>query len=140
MQGAAKQYIETELFEFAFWPDFFTQLDRLAEMALPEAWRFREPDYAPRNDRTPILERYLKDVFRLLAIRYNQAEEAWAEEATIMTCGRGACFHTGLFSRTYKGIYAYFIPNRKDASMRKWHFKDFCEENSPLLKYTVPLP
>ena len=24
--------------------------------------------------------------------------------------------------------------------MRKWHFKDFCEENSPLLKYTVPLP
>lgn len=48
--------------------------------------------------------------------------------------------HTGLFSRTYKGIYAYFIPNRKDVSMRKWHFKDFCEENSPLLKYTVPLP
>ena len=73
MQGAAKQYMETELFEFAFWPDFFAQLDRLAEMALPEAWRFREPDYAPRNDRTPILERYLKDVFRLLAIRYNQA-------------------------------------------------------------------
>lgn len=140
MQGAAKQYMETELFEFAFWPDFFAQLDRLAEMALPEAWRFREPDYAPRNDKTPILERYLKDVFRLLAIRYNQAEEAWAEEAAIMTCGRGACFHTGLFSRTYKGIYAYFIPNRKDASMRKWHFKDFCEENSPLLKYTVPLP
>lgn len=57
-----------------------------------------------------------------------------------MTCGRDACFHTGLFSRTYKGIYAYFIPNRKDVSMRKWHFKDFCEENSPLLKYTVPLP
>ena len=35
MHGAAKQYMETELFEFAFWPDFFAQLDRLAEMALP---------------------------------------------------------------------------------------------------------
>ncbi len=62
------------------------------------------------------------------------------KEDWIMTCGRGACFHTGLFSHTYKGIYAYFIPNRKDVSLRKWHFKDFCEENSPLLKYTVPLP
>ena len=32
--------IETDLFEFAYVPDWYGQLEQLAEMALPEAWRF----------------------------------------------------------------------------------------------------
>ena len=35
--------IETDLFEFAYVPDWYGQLEQLAEIALPEAWRFRKP-------------------------------------------------------------------------------------------------
>ena len=35
--------IETDLFEFAYVPDWYGQLEQLAEMALSEAWRFRKP-------------------------------------------------------------------------------------------------
>lgn len=32
--------ISTDLFEFAYVPDWYKQLDELAAMALPESWRF----------------------------------------------------------------------------------------------------
>lgn len=35
--------ISTDLFEFAYVPDWHGQLDALAEMTLPEPWRFRKP-------------------------------------------------------------------------------------------------
>ena len=49
--------IETDLFEFAYVPDWYGQLEQLAEMALPEAWRFRKPQIECKNTDTPILER-----------------------------------------------------------------------------------
>lgn len=51
--------IETDLFEFAYVPDWYGQLEQLAEIALPEAWRFRKPQTECKNTDTPILERYL---------------------------------------------------------------------------------
>ena len=51
--------IETDLFEFAYVPDWYGQLEQLAEMALSEAWRFRKPQTECKNTDTPILERYL---------------------------------------------------------------------------------
>ena len=56
--------IETDLFEFAYVPDWYGQLEQLAEMALPEAWRFRKPQTECKNTDTPILERYLHMIFR----------------------------------------------------------------------------
>ena len=50
--------IETDLFEFAYVPDWYGQLEQLAEMALPEAWRFRKPQTECKNTDTPILEPY----------------------------------------------------------------------------------
>ena len=41
--------IETDLFEFAYVPDWYGQLEQLAEMALPEAWRFRKPQTECKN-------------------------------------------------------------------------------------------
>ena len=38
MQG--DKMIETDLFEFAYVPDWYGQLEQLAEMALPEAWQW----------------------------------------------------------------------------------------------------
>ena len=62
MQG--DKMIPTDLFEFAYVPDWYGQLDELAEMALPEPWRFRKPAVETRNTDTPILERYINIIFR----------------------------------------------------------------------------
>ena len=44
-----RKMIETDLFEFAYVPDWYGQLEQLAEMALPEAWRFRKPQTEYKN-------------------------------------------------------------------------------------------
>ena len=46
-----------DLFSFAYVPNWYSQLDMLAEMALPEPWRFKNPIYLTKNPDTPILER-----------------------------------------------------------------------------------
>ena len=63
--------IPTDLFEFAYVPDWYGQLDELAEMALPEPWRFRKPAVETKNTDTPILERYINIIFRKQSIDYN---------------------------------------------------------------------
>ena len=35
--------IETDLFDFAYVPDWYGQLDELSKLALPEPWRFKKP-------------------------------------------------------------------------------------------------
>ena len=72
-----RKMIETDLFEFAYVPDWYGQLEQLAEMALPEAWRFRKPQTECKNTDTPILERYLHMIFRKLSIDYNTGETAY---------------------------------------------------------------
>lgn len=49
----------TDLFSFAYVPSWYTQLDELAELAIPEPWCFRSPNYYTKNQDTPILERYI---------------------------------------------------------------------------------
>ena len=48
--------IYADLFSFAFVPNWYLQLDELAELALPEPWRFRQPIFESKNAYTPILE------------------------------------------------------------------------------------
>ena len=76
--------IETDLFEFAYVPDWYGQLEQLAEMALPEAWRFRKPQTECKNTDTPILERYLHMMFRKMSIDYNTGNG-------IFSCGKQLC-------------------------------------------------
>ena len=38
-----------DLFSFAYVPNWYSQLDMLAEMALPEPWRFKNPIYLTKN-------------------------------------------------------------------------------------------
>ena len=114
--------IETDLFEFAYVPDWYGQLEQLAEMALPEAWRFRKPQTECKNTDTPILERYLHMIFRKLSIDYNTGETAYFHVEN--NC---ACFHTGLYTRQYQAIYACFERNKKKDTTLKWYFTGFCE-------------
>ena len=43
-----------DLFEFTYVPGWYLQLDELADMALPEIWRFKKPEYIYKNEATPI--------------------------------------------------------------------------------------
>lgn len=127
--------IETDLFEFAYVPDWYGQLEQLAEIALPEAWRFRKPQTECKNTDTPILERYLHMMFRKLSIDYNTGETEYFRVEN--NC---ACFHTGLYTRQYQAIYACFERNKKKDTTLKWYFTGFCDAVSSKLRYVEPLP
>ena len=48
--------IQSDLFEFAYVPDWYRHLHDLKCMALPEAWQFKKPAVETKNAETPILE------------------------------------------------------------------------------------
>lgn len=135
-----KHYIQTDLFMFAYIPDWYDMLDRLTESIVQEPWRFKESLLQNKNSRTPILERYIREIFRMQATAYNAAGDMWEEQNAMHISGRSACFHTGLFTLNYKPVFACFEPNRRKDSTLMWHFKGFGDDNSPLLKHIAPLP
>lgn len=129
-----------DLFAFAYVPSWYCQLDDLAELVLPEPWRFREPIYSTKNQDTPILERYIHTIFKKQAIDYNEESSPERAEAFFHVENEFACFHTGLYTRRYKAVYACFDRNKRKGSMRDWYFRGFADEISPWLKYVSPLP
>lgn len=52
--------IETDLFDFAYVPDWYGQLDELSKLALPEPWRFKKPIYKTKNEDILYLMRAVK--------------------------------------------------------------------------------
>ncbi len=132
--------IQTDLFDFAYVPDWFGQLDELKQMALPESWQFKKPAVETKNQDTPILERYINTIFRKQAIEYNSEPDKQKASKYIHIENECVCFHTGLYTPRYKGIYAYFDRNKRCDSTRDWHLRCFCDELSSRLKYIEPLP
>ena len=138
MQG--DKVIPTDLFEFAYVPDWYGQLNELATMALPEPWRFKKPAAATRNTDTPILERYINMIFRKQSIDYNTEPNPNKAAKFFHVENEYACFHTGLYDHRYKAIYGCFERNKKLDTTFRWYFHGFCDEVSPRLKYIEPLP
>ena len=71
MQGDAMMTLQTDLFDFAYVPEWYRHLYDLKCMALPEAWQFKKPAVETKNFETPILERYIHTIFRKQAIEFN---------------------------------------------------------------------
>ena len=93
-----------------------------------------------KNLETPILERYIHTIFRKQAIEFNSEFEEEKASKYFHIENECACFHTGLYTPRYKGIYGFFGRNKKMDSMLEWYFRGFCDELSPWLKYIEPLP
>ena len=129
-----------DLFSFAYVPNWYIQLDTLADMALPEPWRFRNPIYLAKNPDTPILERYIHAIFKKQAIDYNTEVNPGLAAKFFHVKNEFCCFNTGLYTKHYKPIYACFDRNKRQASMLDWYFRGFADEVSPWLKYISPLP
>jgi len=131
--------IPADLFDFAFIPAWFEQLYELAQMAAPEPWRYIQPEYETQNNETPILERYINQVFRKQAVEYNYAQPECADSFFYIR-NEFSCFHTGLYTPQYRGIYMCFDRNKKRDTLKKWYFRGFADESSERLRYVQPLP
>lgn len=106
-----------DLFSFAYVPNWYSQLDMLAEMALPEPWRFKNPIYLTKNPDTPILERYIHAIVKKQLIDYKDERSPSSAADYFHIENEFCCFHTGLYTRRYKAIYACFDRNKKKDSL-----------------------
>jgi hypothetical protein len=132
--------LNPDLFSFAYVPNWYSQLDMLAEMALPEPWRFKNPIYLTKNPDTPILERYIHAIFKKQLIDYKEERTPSKAAEYFHIENEFCCFHTGLYTRRYKAIYACFDRNKKKDSLLEWYFRGFADELSPMLRHISPLP
>ena len=132
--------METDLFEFAYVPDWYGQLEELEGLVLPEPWKFKRPSVETKNQDTPILERYIHTIFRKQSIDFNSAKDEAEAARYFHVENECACFHTGLYTGRYKAVYGFFDRNKRRDSMLDWYFRGFCDEISPRLKYIEPLP
>ncbi len=139
-QEKRKHMIAPDLFEFAYVPDWYGHLAELERLALLESWKFRKPSRETKNTDTPILERYIHTIFRKQVIDFNSESDPRKADSIFHLENECVCFHTGLYTRQYKGIYGYFERNNFSASLRDWYFRGFCDEMSPKLRYIEPLP
>ena len=139
-QEKRKQMIAPDLFEFAYVPDWYGHLAELERLALPESWKFRKPSRETKNADTPILECYIHTIFRKQVIDFNSESDPRKADSIFHLENECVCFHTGLYTPQYKGIYGYFERNNFSDSLRDWYFRGFCDELSPKLRYIEPLP
>ena len=90
--------METDLFDFAYIPDWYGQLEELEGMVLLEPWQFKRPSIETKNQDTPILERYIHIIFRKQSIDYNSTKEKEEAAKYFHIENECACFHTGLYT------------------------------------------
>lgn len=90
--------METDLFEFAYVPDWYGQLEELEGLVLPEPWKFKRPSVEMKNQDTPILERYIHTIFRKQSIDFNSAKDEAEAARYFHVENECACFHTGLYT------------------------------------------
>lgn len=140
LQEKRKHMIAPDLFEFAYVPDWYGHLAELESLALSESWKFRKPSRETKNTDTPILERYIHTIFRKQVIDFNSESDPRKADSIFHLENECVCFHTGLYTPQYKGIYGYFERNNFSDSLRDWYFRGFCDELSPKLRYIEPLP
>ena len=118
---------KTELFSFAFFPDFNLAISELAELAEPEAWDFS--DEPPERRSNKILKNYLEYTFRKLKSD---------NQISFYQSRRYACFNTGLYTKGLENIYAYFEKNWNEDALSPYYFKGFCKaSNFTLLRVTA---
>lgn len=132
--------VADELFEFSFFSDYSKALRELAALAIPESWRFLDPQYPVSNKETPILDRYLRGIYKHLAICYNNTIKSVEKNQYIFVYGTIACFHTGLLSTEFEEIFALFEKSRRANRRCEWVFRGFYPRSAHNLKAISELP
>ncbi len=129
-----------DLFDFSYFFDFQGSMRELAQLAMSEPWAFLHPQHAGYTNDTPILEKYIRTIYRYQAISYNTARDPYTQDACFLFTGPWACFHTGLMTSYFQAIYALFELNRRKDTRFMWVFKGFFPAASPRLRAFPVLP
>ncbi len=108
--------MQSQLFEFAFFPFFDNAISNLAGMAIQEPWSFSNE----RPNSFSILKNYLEHIFR--RIKYEN-------KILYSTNNLLACFNTGLMTPSYQYIFAFFEKNRNPNAQNQYYFKKFISES-----------
>ena len=132
--------IPEELYCFAYCHDFQEELRNLRDMVVPEPWKFLDPQVETVNQETPILERYIRNIFRHQAICANHCADAEERGRFMFIRGMLACVHTGLVTPYLEGVYALFETNRKVGARCDWVFMGFFPASSQKLRCIPRLP
>ena len=135
-----RQMISDDLYKFCYFYDRLGFYHYLSQLALPEPWRFLHPTFETTNIETPILEKYIRSVFRHLAISYNNTPVDADVDQILFLRGTWLCFHTGLYTSYFEPIYALMEGNRWPEAKFAWVFKGFYEKSSPYLRCIPILP
>lgn len=105
-QEKRKHMIAPDLFEFAYVPDWYGQLEELERSALPESWKFRKPSRETKNTVTPILERYIHTIFRKQVIDFNS--ESGPSAVTSMTVNSFSSIELSNLSMCWRQLLSLF--------------------------------
>lgn len=130
--------ISPDMFAFAICDNWSEKLAKLAEIAFDEKWRFLSPGKTVKNADYQILEQYIFRTFRRRATAYNTTP-AEMSKTHFLISPKFACFHTGLYSRDLRGIYAYFEPPTVPGP-RNWFFIGWMLNTSSTLQRIRDLP
>lgn len=132
--------IELRLFDFAYIPNLYDNLQYLAKIACTESWRFKMPAKESKVPDVAILDHYLRQVFNLLAILYNTERDDSNLDNIIYIWGNKCCFNTGLVTKDYEPIYMLFENNRQRLAGKEWYFTVFSKKSEPTLFHVKTLP
>ena len=117
-----------QLFDFAYFRDFETSIQKLAGMAMAEPWSFSNE---PTNSFS-ILKNYLEHTFRRLKFE---------DKIKKSSDNQSVCFNTGLMTPNYSYIFAFFETNKNTGATNPYFFKAFFSESDlSFVKHFSELP
>jgi hypothetical protein len=126
--------------DFAYLPDLYGKLNKLAAMIIPEPWRFAAPEKPHFNDSTHVLERHLYLTFDELMRRRKYAADDAERNSYVHLTPTCTAFNTGLLTPLYQDVYAHFEPNRNPQWGRCWTLTGFFTEAAAVLEGIAELP
>lgn len=130
-----------EFYQFTYVPKAWqSMLDYLEGICIQEDWNFKNPVQSAKNLKNPILENYICHTFQRLKFERENSGNEQEKNNKIFMSNNEACFNTGLFTKNYQYIYAYFEKYNKTHFNVPWAFKGFYDESNLILKNVYPLP
>lgn len=131
--------IESDLYKFAFLPNWPNCLADLESKAIKENWKFTAPDTSKKNQDNPILQNYIEHTFNRLATLYNESDEDTCNNWINIIDNKKVCINTGLYTPEFNEIFMCFAKNNI-RDKQNWILDAFVEESDPKLFDFPSLP
>lgn len=125
------------IYEYAYVYDWKKALDDLEGLAIREDWSFKSARPILQNTKNPILHNYITHTLERLESEREVAITDEEKNKKIYISDEISCFNTGLFTKNYTYIYAYFEKNIQ-SNKQPWFFKGFFPEHK--LRNVYPFP